>query len=139
MKKSDLYLILVLIFVGLLSLGIISLLEYLNKEEDGVAIVYYNNEEILKIELTDGSYEILDDSRVLSVDGDVFHVEGSNPYGVYIKYDNGLIGVIDEESPKNICQYQGFTNSSMSPITCLPNNIVIVVKSNDTDLDTIGG
>lgn len=139
MKKNDVYLILVLLVIGFLSLGIITLLETMNQETDGLAIVYYNNEEILEIELIDGSYEIINDSRVLSVENNIFHVEGSNPYGVFIEYDNGKVGVIDEESPKNICQYQGFTNSTMSPITCLPNNIVIVIKQNNNDLDTIGG
>jgi hypothetical protein len=139
LKKGDLYLIGILLFIGLLSLLVVTVLKNQNEQKDGVALVYYENQVILEIYLEDGTYQVMDESRIISIEDNVFHVEGSNPYGVYIQYQNNSVGVIDEESPKHICQYQGFTNSSLSPITCLPNNIVIVIKANDTDLDTIGG
>ena len=139
LKKGDLYLIAVLLLIGLVSLLVVTVLNNQNKQTDGVALVYYGNEVILEIFLEDGSYEVIDSTRIISIENNIFHVEGSNPYGVYIQYENNSVGVIDEQSPKHICQYQGFTNSSLSPITCLPNNIVIVIKANDTDLDTVGG
>lgn len=141
MKKNDLILIAIIVFVGTISALFFAILENRNKELDGIASVYYNNEKILEIYLADGSYTVLDDSRILSIDEEKmeYHVEGSNPYGVVIKYQDNSVGVIDEDSPKHICQYQGFSNSSLSPITCLPNNIVIVVSKNDSELDTIGG
>lgn len=141
MKKSDFYLIGIILTISLIATLIFTIIEKSNSETDGVAKVYYNSDVILEIYLTDGSYKIIDESRIISIDDEQFlyHVEGSNPYGVLIEYKDNSVGVIDEESPKNICQYQGFSNSSFSPLTCLPNNILIVIESNDKDVDTIGG
>jgi hypothetical protein len=141
MKKNDYILIGIILFIGIVSSIIFAVVENNNKQTDGIATVYYNNERILDIYLTDGSYNIIDESRVISIDEEAkeYHILGSNPYGVLIKYKDNSVGVIDEESPKNICQYQGFSNSSLSPITCLPNNILIVIKAKTTDVDTIGG
>lgn len=141
MKKNDYILIGIILFIGLVSSLVFTIIENNNKETNGIATVYYNNEQILEIYLEDGSYNIIDESRVISIDEErlEYHVLGSNPYGVTIQYKDNSVGVIDEESPKNICQYQGFSNSSLSPITCLPNSILIVIKANTSDVDTIGG
>ncbi len=135
MKKSDIILIAVILVVAL---GTWILFRQLNNEaavENGVAVVYYNDSRILEIELQDGSYTIYDSTRIIEIDREnfIYHVEGSNPYGVTIKYENNKVRVIDEESPKHICQTQGWTNSTLSPLTCLPNNIIIVIKAPTSD------
>jgi hypothetical protein len=135
MKKSDMILIGVILIVAL---GSWFFFRQLNNESavvDGVAVVYYNDERILEIELLDGSYEIFNQERIISIDEEnfIYHVEGSNPYGVYIKYQDNKVRVIDEESPKNICQTQGWTNSTLSPLTCLPNNIIVVIQAPQND------
>ncbi len=141
MKKSDMILIAV-ILVAALSTWIV--FRQLNSEstlEDGVAVVYYNSSKILEIELEDGSYKVYDESRIIEIDDTKFtyHVEGSNPYGVLIKYENNKVRVIDEESPKHICQTQGWTNSSLFPLTCLPNNIVIAIETGGFVLPPVDG
>jgi len=138
MRKSDIILIGVILVVAAASFLIFQFLAKGAVAPDGTAIVYYNNSKILEIELIDGSYKIYDDERVISIDEDeyIYHVEGSNPYGVKIEYLDNRVRVIDEESPKNICQAQGWSNSPLSPITCLPNNIIIIIKAKveDTNL-----
>lgn len=131
MKKSDIILITVMLVVALSSWFILKQLNNDATLEDGVAVVYYNSTKILEIELEDGSYKIFDQSRVMVIDEDSFtyQVEGSNPYGVTIKYEDNKVRVIDEDSPKHICQTQGWTNSTLFPLTCLPNNIVIAIES----------
>ena len=44
---------------------------------------------------------------------------------------NNKVRVIDEESPKHICQKQGETNSPLFPLTCLPNNIIILIDTKE--------
>jgi hypothetical protein len=142
MKKTDWVLISILLFIAGVAFVILNFTENNNSLTDGIAIVYYNDEQILKINLEDGSYQILDSTRIIGIDEDrfIYHVLGSNPYGVYIKFDNHKVKVIDEESPKHICQTQGWTNSPLLPLTCLPNNIMIVIESSNNQLpDEITG
>jgi hypothetical protein len=142
MKRSDWILIIVIVIVALVSYLFLYHQTQSSTVEDGYAVVYYNDERILKINLINGEYEILNDERVLSADSDdgLYHVLGSNPYGVYIKYEDHRVRVIDEVSPKHICQIQGWTNSPLQPLTCLPNNIMIIIEANRDDLpDDITG
>ena len=142
MKKADVLLIVIVLIVAAASYLIFRNITEESAMVDGVAVVYYNNERILEIELIDGDYKVFNEDRVLAVDveNDVFHVLGSNPYGVYIKYQDNKVRVIDEESPKHICQTQGWTNSPLNPLTCLPNNIIIVIEADDENLpDDITG
>jgi len=131
MKKSDIILISVILIAAIASWFVFRQINNESSVEDGIAIVYYNNDKILEIELADGSYTIFDDTRIIAIDTEAmtYHVEGSNPYGVVIKYDNNKVKVIDEISPKHICQTQGWTNSTLSPLTCLPNNIIVVIEA----------
>jgi len=131
MKKSDIILISVILLAALTSWFVFRQINNENSVEDGIAIVYYNNEKILEIELTDGSYTIYDQSRIIEINETdmTYHVEGSNVYGVIIKYEDNKVRVIDEISPKHICQTQGWTNSTLSPLTCLPNNIIVVIEA----------
>ncbi len=141
-KKSDWLLIICIVTIALFSYLVLSFITQKSANIQGEAVVYYNDERILTISLIDGSYEIINEDRVLDTntrDG-IYHVLGSNPYGVYIQYDNHQVRVIDEESPKHICQLQGWTNSPIQPLTCLPNNIIIIIEKRDTNLpDDITG
>ena len=131
MKKSDIILITVILIAAMVSWIVFRQINNESSVEDGTAIVYYNNDKILEIQLDDGSYTIFDPLRIIEIDVDemTYHVEGSNPYGVVIKYNDFKVRVIDEISPKNICQTQGWTNSTLSPLTCLPNNIIVVIEA----------
>lgn len=50
----------------------------------------------------------------------------------------GSIGVIDATCPDKICVHTGYISSSLSPITCLPNHLVIEISGREPpDLDGI--
>jgi hypothetical protein len=142
MKKSDIILIIIVLVVAGISFLFFRNLTNESAMVDGLAVVYYNDSKVLEIDLEDGEYTIFNEDRVIHIDNEdnVYHVLGSNPYGVYIEYKDNRVRVIDEESPKHICQTQGWTNSPLHPLTCLPNNIIIVIEAPDEDLpDDITG
>lgn len=142
MKKSDIILIVIVLAVAGISFLFFRNLTNETALVDGLAVVYYNDSKIMEIDLEDGGYTVFNENRVLNVDEEdnIYHVLGSNPYGVYIEYKDNRVRVIDEESPKHICQTQGWTNSPLYPLTCLPNNIMIIIEAPDEDLpDDITG
>lgn len=142
MKKSDVILIVVILVLALTSFLVFQKITNDSAATDGVAVVYYNNQKIIEIDLENGNYKIYNEDRVLSIDTEnhIYHVLGSVDYGVYIEYKDNKVRVIDEQSPKHICQTQGWTNSPLSPLTCLPNNIIIVIEADRDNLpDDITG
>lgn len=42
----------------------------------------------------------------------------------------GSIGILSADCPDKLCVHQGFIDSSLLPITCLPNRLVIQIKEN---------
>ena len=142
MKKSD--------YILLISIAVISLFAYFlmrqflgsTNLEDGTAIVLYKDSPILEIYLIDGTYEIIDNDGVVSIDEEnyLYIVSGVNG-DVVIEYKDNQVRVIDEISPKHICQVQGWSSSPLTPITCLPNNVVIIIEADkgDDDPDDITG
>ncbi|MFK5883068.1 MAG: NusG domain II-containing protein [Candidatus Izemoplasma sp.] len=134
MKRNDIILIVFLTVASIIGYFSMNYILDASNVEDGTANVYYNNNLILEIYLTDGTYEIIDSSYILEIDDQdfLYTVEGSNG-PVIIEYINHQVRVIDETSPKNICQIQGLTSSPLRPITCLPNNIVIVIRAQPND------
>lgn len=115
MKTNDIILIaILLIFCFILTL---------NKKENGnQALVYYENNLILKIDLNQNNE---------------YDVKGYNG-NIHIVVEDKKIKVEEENSPKHICSKQGFISSSNETIVCLPNKIVIKIESNN-ELDTVIG
>lgn len=143
MKRNDIILISSLFLIGLIGYLVIFALTNNKVVDDGIAVVYYYDEAILEISMADGSYNILKTSAVVTIDEDKGHytVLGSNG-DVVIEFDKNRVRVIDEISPLNVCQNQGWSSSPLKPITCLPNNIVILVETKEfipDDIDIIGG
>lgn len=134
MKKTDIILLISILLVSILGYGILRV--YLNQSstKDGIATVMYLDEPVLKIFLEDGSYKIIDEDNVVSIDteGSIYTITGTNG-NVVIQYKNNRVRVIDETSPQNICQAQGWSGSPLMPITCLPNNVVIIIKADKGD------
>ncbi len=134
MRKSDIILV--------VSIAVISLFAYLlmrqflvsSNLDDGTAIVLYQDSPVLEIYLTDGTYEIIDLDSVVSIDEEnfIYIVTGING-DVVIEYKDNKVRVIDEISPKHICQAQGWSSSPLTPITCLPNNVVIIIQADKSE------
>ena len=136
MKKSDLILIGVLVVLGLVAYLVLGQVTKQSETNNGTANVYYNDKKILEIALIDGSYTVHDEDKVLGISEEesTYTVAGTNG-DVVIEYKNNRVRVIDEISPRHICRYQGWSNSPLIPITCLPNNIIILVEAEKTDED----
>ena len=47
----------------------------------------------------------------------------------------GSIAIISATCPDQICVHQGFISTSLLPITCLPNRLVIRVREGDVYMD----
>lgn len=109
MNKSDLILILCVLIFSII------LLVFKNIDNNNYAYVYYDNKEVLKIDL--------------SIDKD-YKVEGFNGE-VLIEVKDSKLRVSKENSPLHICSKQGFTNTGS--IVCLPNKIVINFDSEELD------
>lgn len=144
MKKNDIILIIIVLLISLTSLLTVQIIQAQNELTDGVAVVIYDDEEILHIHLEDGTYTILNNTHVFEDEFALddtpkrYVVRGdydSSLGRVIIGYENHKVRVLDEHSPQNICQKQGETNSPMRPLTCLPNNVVIVIRSSHFDPD----
>lgn len=118
MNKNDLKLIIVLLIIVSISLLGFKLLE---KDSNKKAIVYYENEIILIIDLAEDKE---------------YQVDGHNGK-VNIVVKDGKIKVDSENSPLHLCSNQGYISSTYETIVCLPNKITIKIESKNNELDTI--
>lgn len=115
MKINDIILIIIIILISCFIL-------IFNKKEGNQALVYYENDLILKINLNqDNEYD----------------VNGYNG-NIHIVVKDNKIKVEEENSPRHICSKQGFISSSNETIVCLPNKIVIKIVK-ESDIDTVIG
>lgn len=113
MNKNDKLLIVISLPILLIVLLVLKLTSI---KSNKVANIYYENEIILKIDLS-GEEK---DYTVKGYNGDV-----------KIKAGNGKIKVVEETSEKHLCSKQGYIKESYETIVCLPNKIVIKITSND--------
>lgn len=137
MKRNDLILIIILSVLAITGYFVMSYITNASNTSDGTANVYYNDSLILRIYLEDGDYDIVDQSYVETIsiddeDGYFYQVSGKNGI-VVIEYLNNQVRVVEETSPKNICQYQGLTSSPLYPLTCLPNKIIVIIRAKETN------
>ena len=109
MNKYDIYLILFVLIASSLLLIITKL------NNNSYAYVYYDNKEVLKIDLSkDDNYKV-----------DGFNGE------VMIEVKDNKLRVSKENSPLHICSNQGWMNSGS--LVCLPNKIVINFENDELD------
>ena len=153
LKKNDIRLILVLFIIGILLLFSFKLAERLSSTGNLYAKVFYKDELILMIDLETYEYKIYDTIYTNQIDvGEsnlgIFYVPGSvtsdmtqlyltDSYardhqiqGIKLVVENAKISVAYQESPKDICELQAPTNSSLVPIVCLPNELLINISTN---------
>lgn len=66
-----------------------------------------------------------------------FTVTGDNGCTNEISVQNNSIGIVKASCPDKLCVHQGFISSSLLPITCLPNHLVIQVcgEKNDSAME----
>ncbi len=62
-----------------------------------------------------------------------FTVVGENGCRNEIEVRPGSIGILSADCPDKLCVNQGFINTSILPITCLPNHLVIQLQEASAD------
>lgn len=64
-------------------------------------------------------------------------INGENNCSNEIEIRPGSIGMISASCPDKLCVHQGFIDSTLLPITCLPNRLVIQLRQDDSTSDSI--
>lgn len=120
MNKSDWKLVISLALAIIVSFALLFLVK--NNNTSKKALVYYENELVLEIDLSlKGEHE--------------YHVSGYNG-DILIKTNDNKIKVEEENSPNHICSKQGYIDSSYEVLVCLPNKVVIKIEDNK-EIDTV--
>jgi hypothetical protein len=155
----------VILLIAILSTGVLNLIENINSTGEAYGQVTYAGEPILKINLNNPEEYVIydtkyqDDVIVDRANEGIFYVPGETTtdmtelyqddeyaknnqiVGIKLQVENGKISVLYQESPKDLCQYEPPTNSSLKPIVCLPNKVVVKVitsqSSNEFYLDDV--
>ncbi len=144
MKRNDFWFIGAMLVLGLAALLGFWLYERANDAGTAFAQVFYQDELILKIDLESREYQLYDTVYRDRVNVDyaaegIFYVPGTTTteagddrgiVGIKLLVENGKISVAYQESPKDICEYQAPTDSSLFPLVCLPNELVITIQTN---------
>jgi hypothetical protein len=141
------------LFIGLSLLLGFKIWENTNKTGEVFAKITYRDETILMIDLHSFEYKVYDTEYqdqviVMRADEGIFYVPGTvttdmtalyetdtfardnNIIGVKLLVEDGKIQVLYQESPRDICQLQRPTSSSLEPLVCLPNELVVSIMTN---------
>lgn len=112
MNKND------IVLISLLLIGTLLFIVMFQSSSGNQALVYYENELILTIDLNKEETNY----KVLGALGEVQILAG-----------NGKIKVVSEQSSKHLCSKQGYISAPYEEIICLPNKIVIKIISDEYD------
>jgi len=141
------------LLIGILSFIGFKLYENQTSTGNIYAKVTYDNVLILMINLETNEYFVYDSVYQDEVDTGrasegIFYVPGKvttdmealylvDEYardhqivGIKLQVDNNAISVVYQESPKDLCELQGASDSHLEPIVCLPNELVIDIYTN---------
>lgn len=107
----------VLIAVLLFCMGIIGIFLFRkNAVQSGIAMIYQDGTLLETINLNSVAK-----GYTLRVDGD------NGAYNI-IDIQPGKIGIIEASCPDQICVHTGYISGSVTPITCLPNHLIIKIQ-----------
>ena len=114
MKKRDLILIASILIVAIALFLIVEL----TKEEGAGVTVKVDGVKVAEYSLSaDGTYPLNGGTNILVI-------------------ENGKAYLTDANCPDKLCVHQGFIDSTLLPITCLPNRLVIQLRPKEDTSDT---
>lgn len=87
-----------------------------NKSDSGTAYIFHNGNEIERIPL-DGS-----------TDGKIINIKSENGEENVIEVTEGKVHMRSSTCKDQLCVKKGCTNHEDTPIVCLPNKVVIIIK-----------
>lgn len=120
--KRSAFLIAFILVLALLC--ILWICTHTSKEAAITAHIYQNGELLESIDLTKVT------------DNYTFTVTGDNDCYNEIEVRPGSIGILSASCPDKLCVHQGFIDSTLLPITCLPNRLVIQLRPKEDPSDT---
>lgn len=115
MNRSDIKLVVILVLIVVIFLIVLNL-----NKKTGVAVVYYEDKEILRINL--------DIDKEYVVEGELGDV--------VLEVKDKMIRVKEENSLNHICSLEGYIKDSTRSLICMPNKIVVKI-SDDLDIDEV--
>jgi hypothetical protein len=145
-----------ILLIAILSTGVLGIIERVNSTGVTFAQVTYGGEPLIKINLNNPEqYQVYDTEYqsmviVARADEGIFYVPGevttemdtlyqtdefardNNIVGIKLLVEDGKISVVYQESPRDLCQLEPPTDSSLRPIVCLPNKVVIKIITSET-------
>lgn len=86
-------------------------------DEKRMAYIYQNGNLVQSISL----WDVTEAYRIT--------IKGENNAENEIEVRPGSIGMISASCPDKLCVHQGFIDNSLLPVTCLPNRLVIQVRT----------
>lgn len=107
-KKADIILVAIILLIVIL-IGL-----FKNSGEGRIAVIYVDGKEHSRVDLETAKDE---------------NIKIGN---VHIYADNGEIGIIQSDCPCKVCVNSKFIKRSGSVIACVPNKVVIEVKSGES-------
>lgn len=123
--KKNLTWAVVFILLVIMSFLAIILHNFMQKPAKTAQIIQ-NGEVIKTVDLNvDEPYEF----EIISPDG------GHNT----VRAENGKIGVVEADCPDKICVRQGFIDSGVLPIVCLPHRLSVIITDNGGEIDAVSG
>lgn len=96
------------------------------EKNEKIAQVYFKNELVHTFDLTNKEHK-------------TFSIKATNGL-VTIEAQDGKVRVLEETSRRNLCSIQGWSDSSINPIVCLPNELYIKIEAKENennDVDVI--
>lgn len=117
-KHDVIFLVIVVILAGSLYFAL-NWINSLSAGEEKVAIVTYQNKEVMRLDLNvDATYTYQATMGLVT-----------------IEVKDQAVRVEKETSPYHYCSLQGWVKSANTPIVCLPNELVITIKGVDSGND----
>lgn len=91
------------------------------------AVIYQNGEIIREINLGEISEPV------------TFTIEGDNGETNDVRAEKGRIRIESASCPDKVCVHQGWIESGVVPIVCLPNKVTIEIRGGESAIDGIAG
>lgn len=114
LNRYDIIASIIIVVISLIS--IILLFVNQAKNSHKIAQIYYKSELVHTLDLNKKETQI-------------YEFEATNGL-VKIEAKEGKVRVIQENSPRNLCSIQGWSDSTLRPIVCLPNDLYIKIEDN---------
>lgn len=116
MKKHDLILAGIIIFIVLISFGGLKFYQSENKKEPRIAVITQNNVLVERIDLN-----AVEEPREITLPG---------PYHEILQVEKGRIRFKEADCPDQICVRRGWLQNPGDMAVCLPNKAVIRITEN---------